>query len=47
MPAWPPRCCRAPNTRNYRHALFDKGSLDQLSARIDAQVGMLLNGMKA
>jgi len=34
-------------TRNYRHALFDKGSLDQLSARIDAQVGVLLNGMKA
>lgn len=34
-------------TRNYRHALFDNGSLDQLSARMDTQVGMVLNGLKA
>ncbi len=34
-------------TRNYRVALFDKGSLDQLQARIDAQVAMLLNGLAA
>ena len=34
-------------TRNYRHALFDNGTLEQLSARIDEQVAMLLNGLKA
>jgi len=34
-------------TRNYRHAMFDKGSLEQLSARIDSQVAMLLSGLKA
>ncbi|WP_051257168.1 TetR/AcrR family transcriptional regulator [Brevundimonas aveniformis] len=34
-------------TRNYRHALFDNGTLEQLSARIDDQVAMLLNGLKA
>ncbi|WP_296816783.1 TetR/AcrR family transcriptional regulator [Brevundimonas sp.] len=34
-------------TRNYRVALFDKGSLDQLVARMDAQVAMLLNGLSA
>ena len=34
-------------TRNYRHALFDNGTLAQLSARIDDQVAMLLNGLKA
>lgn len=34
-------------TRNFRHAIFDQGSLEQLSKRIDTQVAMLLNGMKA
>jgi len=34
-------------TRNYRVALFDQGSLDQLQARIDSQVAMLLNGLSA
>lgn len=34
-------------TRNYRHAMFDKGSLEQLTARVDVQVAMLLNGLKA
>lgn len=34
-------------TRNYRHALFEQGSLDQLTRRIDTQVAMLLNGLKA
>ena len=34
-------------TRNYRHALFDNGTLERLSARIDDQVAMLLNGLKA
>lgn len=34
-------------TRNYRHAIFEQGSLDQLSNRIDTQVNMLLGGMKA
>ncbi len=33
--------------RNYRHAIFEQGSLDQLQARIDAQVAMLLSGLKA
>ena len=33
--------------RNYRHAIFEQGSLDQLSNRIDTQVNMLLGGMKA
>lgn len=33
--------------RNYRHAIFEQGSLDQLSNRIDTQVSMLLGGMKA
>lgn len=34
-------------TRNYRHAIFDQGSLEQLSKRIDTQAAMLLNGLKA
>lgn len=34
-------------TRNYRHAIFEQGTLDQLSSRIDTQVGLLLGGMKA
>ena len=34
-------------TRNYRHAIFEQGSLEQLSKRIDAQTAMLLTGLKA